>query len=113
MLVDSIEHAEEDVRERLLRLARVEADQVLRATAKALDVDGDLLESAERARIEAAMQALARSRKGTDHGAINAAGLALDATTAAFAGRRMNRSIARALEGRSADEIDARLGSGA
>src|SRR5262249_22229304 len=47
MLRESYEHADEDVRARLLIEQRVEADRILGATRAALAADGDLLEGGE------------------------------------------------------------------
>jgi molecular chaperone HscA len=106
MLLDSFEHAEEDVKARLLISERVEADRILAATRQALEVDAALLEPGERERIEAAMAALLRARAGEDHHLIHEAVAALDQSGREFAGRRMNRSVAAAMTGRSVDDLE-------
>ena len=59
----------------------------------ALASDGDLLEAAERQRIDAAIDALARATMGERADDIVAANMALGAATEQFALQRMNRSI--------------------
>ncbi|MBI5477208.1 MAG: Fe-S protein assembly chaperone HscA [Deltaproteobacteria bacterium] len=106
MLLDSFEHAEADVRARLLIGERIEADRILQATRQALAVDAALLAPGERDRIESAMAALLKARAGEDHTAIHEAVQALDQAGREFAGRRMNRSVAAAMTGRSIDELE-------
>ncbi len=71
----------------------------------ALQADGDLLDSTERAVIEALLAALQASRESTDHHAIDAAVEALAQGTEGFAAERMNRSIRVAFAGKSVDQI--------
>ena len=105
MLEDSFTHAAEDVAARALAEAQVESDQVVAATAAALDVDADLLDADERAAVDAALGEVARCRADTDHRALVAATAALNRATAEFAARRMNRSVGRALTGRRVDAL--------
>jgi molecular chaperone HscA len=105
MLQDSFAHAADDMAARALAEARVEADQIIAATRHALEADGDLLATDERTAIDAALAEVARCRDGTDHRAIAAATAALNRATAEFAGRRMDRSVARALKGRRVDAL--------
>jgi molecular chaperone HscA len=109
MLLDSFEHAEEDVAARLLATERVEAERILAATAQALERDGALLEPEEREAIDAAMTVLRRAAASTDHLAIRGAVAALDAAAREFAGRRMNRSIQAAMTGRALDDIERKV----
>jgi len=66
MLQESYEHAEADVRARLLIETRNEADTVLRATEKALDQAAGLIGPDEVARIREALEALRAVRDGED-----------------------------------------------
>ena len=109
MLLDALDHGEEDLRLRRLAENRVEAHRILVATHKGLDVDADLLEPGERARIEAACAALDEATRGEDPGRIHGRIEDLDAATKAFAGRRMNRAIARAIEGRRVDVVEEKV----
>ncbi len=105
MLQDSFAHAQEDMAARALAEAQVEADMLIAATRAALDVDGDLLSQPERAAIEQQLQSLASARAGADHRAIASATEALNRATADFAGRRMDRGVARALTGQRVDAL--------
>jgi len=105
MLEDSQRHAAEDMAARALAEAQVEAERVLDATRSALVADGELLAAEERAAIEAAMAAVQRFAAGPDRHALTAATAALNKSTEDFAAMRMNRSIQRALAGRSVDSL--------
>ncbi|HTP47532.1 MAG TPA: Fe-S protein assembly chaperone HscA [Casimicrobiaceae bacterium] len=105
MLEDSQRHAADDMAARALAEAQVEAERVLDATRSALVADGDLLAAGERAAIEAAMAAVQRFAAGPDRHALTAATAALNKSTEDFAAMRMNRSIQRALAGRSVDSL--------
>ncbi len=106
MLLDALDHGEEDLVRRRVAENRVEAHRILLATHKALEADADLLQPGERDRIVAACEALEESSRGEDPGKIHAHIEALDDATKAFAGRRMNRAIAMAIEGRRIDTIE-------
>src|SRR5207244_3973915 len=66
MLEESIDHAEDDVRQRQLREARVEADVILAATRQSLAAHGSLLVPGEADEIGAAVGALGAGRAGED-----------------------------------------------
>ncbi len=106
MLIDAIDHGEEDLAKRKLAESRIEAHRVLTSTRKSLDGDPDLLEPGERAKIEAALAALEATAKGEDARRITLRIEELDEATKDFAGRRMNRAIAKAIEGRVLDEVE-------
>jgi molecular chaperone HscA len=106
MLLASIENAEADVQTRLLIDNRVEAQRILKAAQDQLDNNGDLLSPAERAPIEAAMQALREAVQGKDHHLIHERIEKLDHQSAEFAKRVMDRGIERALKGHSVGEFD-------
>ena len=105
MLEESQAHAAEDVEARARAEAQVEAERVLAATASALDADGDLLAASERVSIDAAIAEVRRLLDASDRHALTAASAALNRATEPFAEKRMNRSIARALTGRSVDTL--------
>lgn len=105
MLEDSFKTAEVDMRARALREAQVEAERMIEATQAALAADGELLDAAERAEIDARVAALRTIAQGDDADAIEAATKALADGTDEFAARRMDKSIKRALSGRRLDEI--------
>ena len=106
MLIDAYDHAEGDVALRALREERVEAQRILSATATALQKDAAMLEPGEGARIEASMAALSQAVTGDDHRLIHHRVEELDAVCRAFAGRRMDASIRRALAGQHVDAVE-------
>ncbi len=106
MLLDSIEHADEDVRLRLLAESKVEAERMAAAADQALEEDGDLLSPVERGRVEAAVAALRAAATGQDAAAIQAATGKLDEASQELARRRMDRAIQRALAGHKVEEFD-------
>lgn len=105
MLETSMQHAKEDMAARMLREQQVDADRVLVALRAALRADGELLRADERETLHVAMRELERVATGSDSQAIKAAIAALDAQSAGFASRRMDRSIAAALVGQRLDQL--------
>jgi molecular chaperone HscA len=100
MLRDSFEHAREDMHARALAEQRVDGQRLIEATRGALAADSVLLNEQEKSEIEAAIAALEKLLPGTDHRAIKKAVEALNHATEAFAARRMDEGIKRALAGR-------------
>jgi molecular chaperone HscA len=106
MLLDAFDHGEGDLLARRLAEGRVEAHRLVLATEKALAADADLLDEAERSRIEDALVALRAAALRNEPGLITNAIAAVDGATKDFAGRRMNRAIAKALEGQTLDAVE-------
>jgi molecular chaperone HscA len=75
------------------------------ATQSALQADGDLLSTQERANIDALMAAALEAKKLEDAAAIEAATEALAKGTEAFAAQRMNRGIQHALAGQNIETL--------
>jgi molecular chaperone HscA len=105
MLMDALDHGEADLHARRLAEVRVEAHRLLAATGKAVTTDAGLLADGERQRIDMAMASLEAAARGSDPSAIQAKLDELDETSHAFAARRMNRAIARAIEGKRVDDV--------
>jgi molecular chaperone HscA len=105
MLVESIEHAAEDVNERFLREWRVEGDRILNTLESAFRLDGELLGQAERDKIEDRMRGLREAMAGTDHLAVKAWIESVDLATKDFAERRMNKHVALAMAGHRVEEF--------
>jgi molecular chaperone HscA len=105
MLEESFKTAEIDMHARALREAQVEAKRLVEATEGALAADGELLESGERAQVDASLASLRALIEGGDTEVIEAAVKALAQHTDEFAARRMNKGIRLALMGRKLDEI--------
>jgi molecular chaperone HscA len=100
LLLDSYEHVESDMHERALREERLQAEQILRATERALEDDSALLEEGERQTIDAAVAVLEEATRGEDPVRIRENREALDRTAAPFAQRRMDAAIRKAMVGR-------------
>jgi molecular chaperone HscA len=106
MLIDAIDHGEDDLVARRLAEARVEAHRIGSSTRKSLAGDPELLEAGERARIEVALEHLEVAAEGHDPGRIQLRIDDLDRETKAFAERRMNRAIAKAIEGQHLSNVE-------
>ncbi|MBX3259152.1 MAG: Fe-S protein assembly chaperone HscA [Labilithrix sp.] len=106
MLLDAIDHGEEDLAARKLAEVRVEASRVVASTKKSLAADPDLLEPGEQARIESAIADLEGAISGADARRVELKIEDLDAATKGFAGRRMNRAIAQAIEGQALETVE-------
>ncbi|WP_224246412.1 Fe-S protein assembly chaperone HscA [Hyalangium gracile] len=104
MLLDSIDHAEEDIQLRQVREQRVEAERVLTDAAKQLGEHGALLQDGERAAIEAAMERVRELAKGEDSHALKQAIHALDEVSRPFVERVMNQAIRQVVAGHSVEE---------
>lgn len=106
MLIDALDHGEEDFEKRRLADARVEGARIALAAEKSLEADADLLEPGERERIAVALTGLRIALEtATKASAIQARIEGLDDATHAFAGRRMNRAIQQAIAGKALDEV--------
>ena len=107
MLTDSVGKAKVDMALRMLREAQIDARRLLDATEAALAEDGDaLLSPVERQHIHDAINLVAdRLETEADTDAVKSACNALNQVTTAFAARRMDASIRRALSGRTLDAI--------
>ena len=105
MLRDGFDHVQDDIAARALAEQKVDATRLIDATQTALAADGDLLDGAERAAVDAAVRALAEVVEGDDTAALRAAVDVLGRATDEFAARRMNRGIQRALAGRSIESL--------
>jgi len=107
MLIDALDHGESDFELRRLRDAQVEATRILLATDKALDTDADLLDDAERVRVEQALNAARSAASSASQASvIENAISALDDATHEWAGRRMNRAIQSAIAGKNLGAVE-------
>jgi molecular chaperone HscA len=107
MLIEALDFGEEDLERRRLVEARVEGERLLLATRKGLADDADLLDEAERARVDAALGALQAAIGSAETASpVQSAIDQLDHVTHDWAGRRMNRAVAQAIAGRSVGEIE-------
>jgi len=109
MLIDSFDHAEEDLAARNLQIERVEAERILSATRVAMEADPELLDDEVRVATETAMAELEELARGTDHLAIRNAVEALDLASKPFAEKRMNRAIALAMQGKTVSDVEEKV----
>lgn len=107
MLQESYSHAQDDMDARNLREQRVDGLRLIEATQTALDQDGkQLLNDAEIAKIERAMETLRVLLNDTNYTAIKRAAESLNRVTAQFAARRMDASVRSALTGQRLDAME-------
>ena len=106
MLIDAIDHGEDDLLARRVAEARVDAHRIGTSTKKSVDSDAELLVAGEREKIAAALAALEEAAKGEDPRRMQLRIDDLDAATKGFAERRMNRAIAKAIEGQRLDTVE-------
>ncbi len=105
MLVESVEHAAEDVSARFLSEWRVEGERIIASLESAMSLDGELLREEERDRIQDRIRGLREAMGGQDFLAVKAWIESLDAASKEFAERRMNKHIARAMRGHRVEEF--------
>jgi molecular chaperone DnaK (HSP70) len=104
MIRESFEKAEEDMRERQVREARVEADNIIAATQKAKRNEAwRLLSADQREAIESAIRNLQNVYHGNDHHEIQTKIEALNEATQSLAETMMNTAVRGALRGTKID----------
>jgi len=106
MLLDSMENARKDITERLLVEARVEAERNIVELESVMKKDGDLLEEAEKARLNRQISVLRNAALGSDRDYIDAEAQELGRLSQNFAERRMDRAIGVALKGAHIDNLE-------
>jgi molecular chaperone HscA len=107
MLMEALDHGEQDLSQRRLVEARVEGERLLLATRKGLASDADLLSPPERAAIDGAVQQLGTAIASAPSASpVQSAIDQLDHVTHEWAGRRMNRAVAAAIAGRNVSEVE-------
>jgi molecular chaperone HscA len=106
MLRDAIDTSRDDMQLRALREAQVDARRLLDATEAALEDDAALLSADELAAIRQSTFHVADALgTGAPLDALRDAAGALSRATEAFAARRMDASVRRALAGRALDSL--------
>ena len=106
MLQSSFDLAEEDKNSRMLAETKIEALQLIELTQKALDTDNDLLSESEFNSIKKDLSALIDSIKSSNNDKIKEANKKLNAQSESFAAKRMDRSIQKALTGKSINKLE-------
>ncbi len=106
MLMESMENARQDISERLLVEARVEAERIIVEIHSALKADADLLEAPERARIDRQINVVKNAITGDDRDYMDAETHELSRLAQPFAEKRMDRAIGTALKGAHIDDME-------
>ena len=107
MLRASMEHAGDDMQQRMLREQQVEARRVIEAIDSALAQDGDrLLSDEERRVILEARDRLEQGIDGSDANELKGLIESLEQAGEFYVARRMNDSVQRALTGKQIDEVE-------
>ncbi|MFP2905834.1 Fe-S protein assembly chaperone HscA [Pyxidicoccus sp. 3LFB2] len=104
MLLDSIDHAEDDIQARQVREQRVDAERVLAEADRQLREHASLLEAGEREAIDAGMARVRELMKGEDHLKLKEAVHTLDEASRPFIERVMNQAITSVVAGHSVEE---------
>jgi len=105
MLLESMENARKDITERLLVEARVDAERAIVELEAVMKKDGDLLDEAEKSRLNRQIGVLRNAAAGTDRDYIDAEMQELGRLSQPFAERRMDRAIGVALKGAHIDKV--------
>jgi molecular chaperone DnaK (HSP70) len=105
MLEDSIDSGEQDLEERLLIVARNDADRILAALHKQLGEYGYLAPADEREAMETAARGLKTARDGADRELLARLVEELNELSTPFAQRIMDASIKEALEKKTVGEL--------
>ncbi len=106
MLQSSQQHAQQDMQERALREAQIEAQQLVDAIRAAEAQDGDLLDATEKQQLDAAVGELERAIADGNKKQIHEQTEALNKLSSEFAARRMDLHISRALSGENIDSVE-------
>ncbi len=105
MIRDSMEHAREDITERLLVESRVEAERIIHEIESAMNMDEALLETDEKTTLLKQIEQLREVMTQDDRDRIDMEANTLNELANPFAARRMDKAIASALEGTHVDEV--------
>jgi len=106
MLRESWANADEDRDLRQLREAQVEARRSVEAVDAALLTDAELLNESERAELDGAIAAVRTALESDSQSEIERAREALEKASEAFAARRMDAGMRRALTGHRIEEFE-------
>ena len=106
MLQSSFDLAEDDKISRSLAEAKIDAEQLIELTQKAIDEDSDLLTKIESIAIKAAIKDVITALKSSNTDKITDTTKKLNAQGGPFASKRMDRSINKALTGQSIKKLE-------
>ena len=105
MLQASFTYAKDDAAARVLAEARTDAQRLIEAVRAAMAADADLLSTTDRTLILQEIERLYHCQLGADATTIKASIEKLSTATETFAAKRMDKSVAKALTGKSLNEI--------
>ncbi len=106
MLQASFDLAEDDKLSRSLAEAKIDAEQLIELTQKAIDEDSELLTKKELDLIKIAIKEVITALKSSDTDKITLATKKLNTQGEPFAAKRMDRSISKALTGQSINKLE-------
>ena len=105
MLQASFTYAKDDAAARVLAEARTDAQRLIEAVRAAMAADAALLSTTDRTLILQEIERLYHCQLGADATTIKASIEKLSTATETFAAKRMDKSVAKALTGKSLNEI--------
>lgn len=106
MLLESMQHAREDISERLLAEAKMEAERAIIELQSAMKQDGELLSDAENTLISNQVGYVREAIQEGDRDRIDMEIQQLASSAQGFAERRMNKAVARALKGHHINKVE-------
>jgi len=106
MLEDSFNLANEDMESRVLSEVKIEGSQLLEMIKNAIKEDSDLLENTELNLLKKNLDELSKSIESSDKNHIEKLTKQLNESSQSFAAKRMDRSIQKALTGKSINSLE-------
>ena len=106
MLEESRTYAKQDIQQRLLAEARVEAQTILQQLDSALLKDGDLCSPDERLQMAKAIEGLEKVLGASDRHQIIQRREQLEKACQTFIERRINKALGSALKGKSVEQVE-------
>ncbi len=110
MLHESMKHAKDDILQRLLQEARVEARRMMEATESALEKEGFLISEEYQARIRGHLQTMESLLAESSRDAIDTATHTLEGLLGPFVEARVNHAVGTMLQGETINEVEEKLG---
>ena len=109
ILAENAEHGAEDLEERLLSQARVEAEQIMTSLQDALGQDSALLEKSEMETLDSGMKKLKSLLESEDRVALADLTKQLALASQSFAERRISKAVKTNLSGQTLETVDKQL----
>ncbi len=109
MLRESMEHAREDITQRLLAESKLEAERALSALESALQADGTLLNAEQRDMLDGQANRLKAMLQGEDRDGIDWEVQQLEKAASHFVDLRVNRALGEALRGQKMATLEQKI----